>query len=210
MDQFAEQVKAAAKFKVFRDDQQKIVWAQSYLMGSAWQWSSIITTGLEDPELNLRCFHWDTWLADFWAVFCIRNPTQDALTCLDQLQQGSKSITNYCMTFFYLKGRLGHADVESEYVKDHFWKGLSAAAMEALKMAEEAWDILLRCESKLADIAARKKGGWHSGQPHAPSTPAPTHSMMSTTKALVCLVLPSSPADPNTMDVDHAKSTLVG
>ncbi|KAG5332892.1 hypothetical protein C0989_006453, partial [Termitomyces sp. Mn162] len=37
VDQFAEQVKAVAEFEVFRSDQQKIIWAQSYFTGSAYQ-----------------------------------------------------------------------------------------------------------------------------------------------------------------------------
>ncbi|KAG6867181.1 hypothetical protein C0993_005978 [Termitomyces sp. T159_Od127] len=76
----------------------------------------------------------------------------DALTCISLLQQGSKSIMDYCMEFFKLKGKLECADVESKYMKDHFWKGLNAVAMEALVnmdfvMAEETWDNLLHRES---------------------------------------------------------------
>ncbi|KAG6867421.1 hypothetical protein C0993_002963 [Termitomyces sp. T159_Od127] len=183
IDQFAEQVKAAAEFEVFRDDWQKIVWAQSYLTG----------------------FSWDAWLVDFRAAFCTQDQAQDALNRIDQLQQGLKSITDYCTAFFELKGKLELADAESDYIKDRFWKGLNAAAMEALvnmdfQMAEEAQDILLRWESNLADLTARKKGSLHTGSSltlAAPRTTAPAR------------VAPPPPlTDPNAMDVDHAKASL--
>ncbi|KAG6872084.1 hypothetical protein C0993_002452, partial [Termitomyces sp. T159_Od127] len=160
---FAQQVEAAAEFECFRDDRQKIVWAQSYLTGSAWQWSAVIMTGADNSDINPRRFHWDAWLVDFKAAFCTWDQAQDVLTRIRQLQQGSKSITNYCTVFFELKGKLGHVDVEGEYVKDRFWKGLNEVAMEALvnsdfQMAEEACDILLHRESKLANLANRRKG----------------------------------------------------
>ncbi|KAG6879906.1 hypothetical protein C0992_009897 [Termitomyces sp. T32_za158] len=205
-DQFAQQVEAAAEFECFRDDRQKIVWAQSYLTGSARQWSAVITTGVDDPEINPRRFRWDAWLADFRAAFCTRDQAQDALTRIGQLQQGSKSITDYCTAFFELKGKLGPAEAEGEYVKDRFWKGLNAAAMEALvntdyQTAEEARDILLRRESKLADLAVRRKGHWHAGMPMAAASSGSTSSVAARSAP------PPPPADPNAMDVDHAKSS---
>ncbi|KAG6895946.1 hypothetical protein C0992_011375 [Termitomyces sp. T32_za158] len=51
-DQFVRQVEAAAEFEVFWDDHQKILWAQSYLTGSAQAWSCVITTGLDDAAAN--------------------------------------------------------------------------------------------------------------------------------------------------------------
>ncbi|KAG6863850.1 hypothetical protein C0993_010145 [Termitomyces sp. T159_Od127] len=124
VDQFAQQVEAAAEFECFQDDWQKIVWVQLYLTGSAQQWSAVITTGVDDLD--------EAWLADFKAAFCTQDQVQDALTRIGQLQQGSKSITNYYIAFFKLKGKLRHVDAEGEYIKDHFWKGLNAAAMEVL------------------------------------------------------------------------------
>ncbi|KAG6897440.1 hypothetical protein C0993_007508 [Termitomyces sp. T159_Od127] len=123
-DQFVQQVEAAAEFKMFQDNCQKILWAQSYLSGSAQQWSSVITMDLDDPAQNPCCFQWDAWVADFKASFCTRDQAQDALTWIRQLQQGSKSITDYCTAFFELKGRLGQANADSKYVKDRFWKSL--------------------------------------------------------------------------------------
>ena len=98
--------------------------------------------------MNAWRFDWGSWLADFKAAFCTREPEQEALTWLGQLQQGSRSIMDYCTAFFELKGKLGKADAESQYVKDRFWKGLNAAAMKALvntdyETAEQARDILL-------------------------------------------------------------------
>ncbi|KAG5727064.1 hypothetical protein E4T56_gene20328 [Termitomyces sp. T112] len=176
-DQFVRQVEAAAEFEIFRDDCQKILWAQSYLSGSAQQWSSVVTTGSDDPA-------------------------QDALTWIGQLQQGSKSITDYCTAFFELKGRLGQADADSEYVKDCFWKGLTATLMEALvnmdfMTAEEARDILLRRESWLADIAACRKGAWHPG--HAVSSAGSNSAQHPPARSAP----PPPSADPNAMDVDH-------
>lgn len=159
-------MEAAAEFEQFRNERQKVLWAQSYLSSSALAWSRVITTGADDPVLNPRRFLWAAWLNNFQAAFGLQDPAQDALNQIAMLQQGSKSITDYCMAFFELKGKLGPADANSEYIKDRFWKGLSTSAMEALvntdfAMAENARDILLCKESKLADIAARKKGQWH-------------------------------------------------
>ncbi|KAG6875697.1 hypothetical protein C0993_007957 [Termitomyces sp. T159_Od127] len=202
-DQFAEQVKAAAEFETFQDERQKIVWVQSYLTGSAQQWSAVITTGSDDLEINPRRFRWVAWLTDFKAAFCMRDQVQDALTHIGQLTQGSKSITNYCMAFFELKGKLGQADANGEYVKDQFWKGLSAVSMEALvntdyQTVEEAWDILLHCESKLADIATHRKGHWHGGT----SSIATASGSMATTMA-AWSAPPPPPTDPNAMDMQR-------
>ncbi|KAG6867803.1 hypothetical protein C0993_010850 [Termitomyces sp. T159_Od127] len=204
-DQFVRQVEAAAEFEMFQDDCQKILWAQSYLSGSAQQWSSVITTGLDDPAWNPRHFQWDAWVTDFKASFCMRDQAQDALTRIGQRQQGSKSIPDYCTAFFELKGRLGQADADSKYVKDRFWKGLTAASMEALvnmdfTTAEEARDILLQRESRLADIAARRKGTWHPG--HAVASAASNAA----SHPQVCAAPPPPPADPNAMDIDHART----
>ncbi|KAG6894906.1 hypothetical protein C0992_004023 [Termitomyces sp. T32_za158] len=98
-DQFISQVKAAAEFERFCDDHQKILWAQSYLTGSALAWSRVITTGSEDLNLNLRRFVWTAWLADFKAAFGLRDLVQDALNRIGVLQQGSQSITDYCTAF---------------------------------------------------------------------------------------------------------------
>ncbi|KAG5335158.1 hypothetical protein C0989_002093 [Termitomyces sp. Mn162] len=163
VDQFIGQVKAAAKFKRFRDECQKILWVQLYLSGLALTWSHIIMTGDKDPVLNPQHFIWKAWLTDFQMTFGLCNLVQDALNHIAMLQQGSRSITDYCTMFFKLKGRLGASDANSKYIKDCFWKGLNAVAMEALvnmdfAMTEEARDILLYREGKLADMAARKKG----------------------------------------------------
>ncbi|KAG6875691.1 hypothetical protein C0992_002816 [Termitomyces sp. T32_za158] len=119
-DQFAQQVEAAAKFECFQDNRQKIMWAQLYLMASAWQWSAVIMTGMDNPDINPQHFYWEAWLMDFRAAFYMWDQVQDMLTRIGQLQQGSKLITNYCTAFFKLKGKLGRADAEGKYVKDHF------------------------------------------------------------------------------------------
>ncbi|KAG6860535.1 hypothetical protein C0995_010106 [Termitomyces sp. Mi166 len=127
---------------------------------------------------------------------------QDALTHLEQLQQGSRSITDYRTIFFELKGKLGQADAES----------LSPTVMALVntdyKTAEKARDILLRRESKLADIAAKKKGGWHGGN----MTP---YALMSTlalsagpaTNTAAHLAPPPALANPNAMDIDQEKGS---
>ncbi|KAG6895379.1 hypothetical protein C0993_009648, partial [Termitomyces sp. T159_Od127] len=106
---------------------------------------------MDNLDVNLQCFCWEAWLVDFKATFCMQDQAQDTLTRIGQLQQRSKSITNYCMAFFELKGKLGRADMEGEYIKDRFWKGMNMAAMEALvntdyQTAEEARNILLHRE----------------------------------------------------------------
>ncbi|KAG6865019.1 hypothetical protein C0993_008354 [Termitomyces sp. T159_Od127] len=125
--------------------------------------------GMDDPDVNPQRFCWEAWLADFKAAFCTWDQVtwdqvQDALTRIGQLQQGSKSITDYCTAFFKLKGKLGHTDAEGEYVKDCFWKGLNAAAMEALvntdyQTAEEARNILLCHENGAPGGAVPDMGG---------------------------------------------------
>ncbi|KAG6877886.1 hypothetical protein C0993_002724 [Termitomyces sp. T159_Od127] len=204
VDQFVRQVEAVAEFEVFRDDHQKILWAQSYLMGSAQAWSCIITMGSADPGGQRGC-------RTFW----MRDMAQEALNGIAVLQQGSRSITEYCMAFFKLKGRLSPSDAGSDCIKDRLWKGLSAAAMEALvntdydyEMAEQARDILLRWESKLADIAAHRKGTWQATGMTHPWVPTPAVVTPSTTTA-VRVAPPHPPVDANTMDVNHTKATPV-
>ncbi|KAG6876450.1 hypothetical protein C0993_003006 [Termitomyces sp. T159_Od127] len=208
-DQFVRQVEAAAEFERFRDNRQKILWAQSYLSGSAQDWSCIITTGDVDPEFSPRRFQWTAWLTDFKAAFCTCDPAQDALAHIGLLQQGFRSIMDYCTAFFGLRGKLGHADAESEYMKDRFWKGLNAAAMEALVntdfvMAEKVWDILLRCESKLADIVAKRKGQWQGKASRGPVQPTTTTT---TSGAPARMAPPPASQDPDAMDMDHASCT---
>lgn len=163
--------------------------------------------GADHPTMNLRRFEWDAWLADFKAAFGLCDPAQDVLNHIGTLQQGSKSITEYCTMFFELKGKLGPADANSEYIKDRFWKGLSAVAMEALvnmdfTTAEEARDILLCQESKLANIAAKNKGHWHRTGTSKPSSLAPILMSAATT---VHIANPLVPKDPDAMDVDWAQ-----
>ncbi|KAG6902034.1 hypothetical protein C0995_005244 [Termitomyces sp. Mi166 len=119
-DQFVHQIKAAAHFKMFWDDQQKILWAQLYLSESAQDWYCVITTGIGNPKTNSRCFSWKAWLDDFRAGFCMWDPEQNTLTCIGELNQGSKSIMDYCIAYFELKGKLGLADANSEYIKNCF------------------------------------------------------------------------------------------
>lgn len=167
----------------------------------------MITTGSDNPVVNLKRFQWQAWRDDFRAAFCMRDPAQNALACLEQLQQGSKSIMDYCTAFFKLKEKLSSADVVSEYVKNSFWKGLSLAAMEALvntdyEMVEQARDILLQHESKLADITAKRKGNWGGGSSGAPYALTTATSAM---QAVVRSAPPPASADPNTMDIDCAQ-----
>ncbi|KAG6895647.1 hypothetical protein C0993_009344 [Termitomyces sp. T159_Od127] len=206
VDQFISQVEATAEFERFCDDRQKILWAQLYLTALALTWSRVITTGFEDPDLNPRHFVWTAWLVDFKAAFGLRDPVQDALNCIGVLQQGLRSIMEYCMVFFELKGRLGPSNANSEYVKDRFWKGLSTAAMEALvntdfAMAKEAHNVLLRHESKLADIAAWRKGQWHGLHLKAAAMVPVAGSAMATARSAP----PPALRDPDAMDVDRAQ-----
>ncbi|KAG6868122.1 hypothetical protein C0993_007380 [Termitomyces sp. T159_Od127] len=119
-DHFISQVKATAEFKAFCNKHQKVLWMQLYLTGSALIWSHVITTGLDDLATNSWCFEWAAWLGDFRAAFGLHDLAQDALTRIRSLQQGLKTITEYCTAFFKLKGKLGPIDANSEYIKDHF------------------------------------------------------------------------------------------
>ncbi|KAG6878324.1 hypothetical protein C0993_008502 [Termitomyces sp. T159_Od127] len=204
VDQFISQVKAMAEFEAFHDKRQKILWAQLYLTGSALAWSHIITMGSNDLAANPWHFGWAVWLGNFRAAFSLRDLAQDALTQIGSLQQGSKTITEYCTAFFELKSKLGPADTNSKYVKDCFWKVSSVAAMEALMntdfaTAEEAWNILLCHDSKLADIAVRWKGQWHSVGAPKLSSLAPALAALS---AVHVATLPGL-KDPDAMDVDR-------
>ncbi|KAG6860303.1 hypothetical protein C0995_012925 [Termitomyces sp. Mi166 len=200
VDQYVHQVLAAAKFENFQNEEQKIVWAQSYLSVN---WFYVIMEGPGDSENNPCHFQWEAWLRDFKALYCTWELEQDALAWLGQLQQGSKSIIDYCKTFFELQKKLKEADAASEWVKDQFWKGLNAAAVKALmnmddKMSEE--------ESKLADIAAKEKSGWHTGNSFATrALSAPSASSSAVQPQVLTHLAPSpAPADPNAMDVDQA------
>ena len=113
----------------------------------------------------------------------------------------------YCTVFFELKGQLEPANAESRYVKDRFWKGLGMAVMEALvntdfKTAEEAHNILLWWEGKLADIAACKKGQWQGS-----SMPKHAASMLAAAlpSAMACSAPPPLPKNLDAMDVDWAQ-----
>ncbi|KAG6859679.1 hypothetical protein C0995_005786 [Termitomyces sp. Mi166 len=193
------------------DEEQKIVWAQSYLSDSALNWFYVIMEGPGDSDSNLHCFQWEAWLGDFKALYCTWKLEQDMLAWLEQLQQSFKSITDYCATFFELKGKLREADAASEWVKDQFWKGLNAAAMKALmnmdyKTLEEVQNILLWWESKLADIAAKEKSGWHIGNSFAlRASSAPSAlSLAVQPQVLTHSAPPPAPADPNAMDINRA------
>ncbi|KAG6877372.1 hypothetical protein C0993_008115 [Termitomyces sp. T159_Od127] len=169
VEQFVHQIKVAAELEVFHNDWQKILWVQSYLMGSANAWSNVIMMGPDDSAFGL----WD--------------PAQDVLNHIGVLQQGSKSIMD-------------------EYIKDHFWKGLGVATMELLvntnyEMAEQAWDILLRQESKLANIAAWRKGVWQAVHAAVPCALASLSLAVNTSAHIA----PPPLADPNAMDMDQAK-----
>ncbi|KAG6859903.1 hypothetical protein C0995_002232 [Termitomyces sp. Mi166 len=186
-DQFTHQVEAVAEFENFCDECQKILWAQSYLTRSAQDWSCVIMTGAANPKLNPCQFEWTMCLMDFKAAFCMWNPVQDALTWIRQLQPGFK---------------VDYGLLER--------KGLNSAAMEALvntnyKTVEEAWNILLHRESKLVDIAAKKKGGWHANS----VTHASVSALLVSTSTSVPArsVLPTAPADPNAMDVDYKETS---
>ncbi|KAG6866602.1 hypothetical protein C0993_007497 [Termitomyces sp. T159_Od127] len=138
-DQFISQVEAAAEFERFHNNWQKILWVQLYLTALALMWSHVITTGSEDLDLNLQHFVWMAWLADFKAVFGLRNLAQDAFNRIGVLQQGLRSIMEYYTVFFELKEHLRPSNANSEYVKDQFWKGLSVVVMEALVNTTLPW-----------------------------------------------------------------------
>ena len=78
--------------------------------------------------------------------------------------------------------------------------------MEALvntdyETVKQTRDILLRCESKLADIVAKRKGNWgggNSGAPCALATAPPAQQAVVRSMPLPKL------ANPNAMDVDCA------
>ncbi|KAG6894463.1 hypothetical protein C0993_011418, partial [Termitomyces sp. T159_Od127] len=168
--------------------------------------------GSNDEVLNPRHFQWVAWLADFRAAFGLRDLAQDVLNRIEVLQQGSKTITEYCTTFFELKGRLSPMDAASDYVKDRFWKGLNVAAMEALvnsdfNMVEQARDILLHREHRLTDLAAQRKSGWQAAGANGHHTAASKPGTSAAT-TMVCAALPSPSADLNAMDVDQAKTAL--
>ncbi|KAG6883231.1 hypothetical protein C0993_007276, partial [Termitomyces sp. T159_Od127] len=155
---------------------------------------------------------WAAWLADFRAAFGLQDLAQDALNHIAVLQQGFKTIMEYCTTFFELKGRLSPMDATSDYMKDRFWKGLNVAAMEALvnsdfDTVEQACNILLHREHRLTDLVVQRKSGWQAAGANShrmaaltPSTPAAT--------TMVHAVLPPPPANLNAMDVDQAKMAL--
>ena len=52
-DQFLHQISSAAKFQNFTNDEQKILWAESFLSGQAHTWSATITSQ-GDPTSNPR------------------------------------------------------------------------------------------------------------------------------------------------------------
>lgn len=77
-------------------------------------------TGPDNMDINPCRLQWAMWLADFKAAFRMHNLAQDALNWIGVLQQGLKSITEYCMAFFKLKGKLSLANTNSNYMKNCF------------------------------------------------------------------------------------------
>lgn len=216
-DQFVQQVSNAAKFEVFSDDEQRILWAQSFLSHQALAWSSVITSN-GDAASNPRRYDWDLWLAAFKSAYCTRDAAADALQRLGALSQGTKSITEYCTRFEELRVKLEKGDQDGAWVRDRFWAGLSLLSKEALvnsdyKTVEEAQEILLKRETRLADLEATRRSQQPQRQgnnssssalrppvvaPRAnPPTPAVHHPVVSAP--------PPATRDPNAMDVDGGR-----
>ncbi|KAG6876007.1 hypothetical protein C0993_006263 [Termitomyces sp. T159_Od127] len=118
-DQFTHQVEAAAEFELFRDDRQKIVWAQSYLSGLAQEWLYVITTGSGDPDLNPRRFQWDAWLADFWATFCTRVKIHHRLLEEVEIERILRERRTRGGVAEFLVRWKGYDDSEDEWLKEY-------------------------------------------------------------------------------------------
>lgn len=223
-ERFVQQIIVAAKFEHFDNDEQKVLWAQSYLTGTAHSWSALITFG-EPGTTDIRKVDWEAWIAGFRETFGTRDVAQDAMRKLNALVQGSKSITDYTTEFRELVSRLPFSEQTGEFVNSRYWDGLTLASKQNLvgtdfTTAAEAQAILLRRESRLSDIAsqARRMGGGvpsHSGRPSASAqastvthqrTPAPAPQPQSSRASPAAVAAPPAPSrDPNAMDVDGAR-----
>jgi len=217
-DQFLHQISSAAKFQVFADDEQKILWAESFLSSQAHTWSATITSH-GDPASNPRRYIWTDWVKAFTDTFCTRDPQTLAITRLGVLTQGTKTITAYCTEFRDLVAKLDRADQEGGWVRQRFWDGLNAMAKSSLvntdyKTVEEAQDILLRREIRLGDVEAATRT--HNQRtvlpspqvkmvsPHAP-IPQASAPQVRPVQPTVQSAPPPTTKDPNAMDVDGSR-----
>ena len=218
-DHFVHQISNAAKFETFLSDEQKIIWAESFLTGQALSWSATITA-FGKPADNPACYDWTVWLRSFRETFCTWDAAADALRKLAALSQGSKSITQYCTEFKELSVRLSAADQCGKFVKERFWAGLNVAAKQALvtsdfKTINEAQDLLLCRESRLADIESAVQlskprgiqaqlGGAASGAKASANFQKAGGGQTSSTPSAQASNPPAS-KDPNAMEVDAAR-----
>lgn len=217
-DQYLRQIVRAARFETFVDDAQRILWAESYLTGQAHTWSSVITG--DASTVNPLRDDWNAWSRAFSDTFCTREPAREAYVKLSSLHQGSKTITAYTTEFRELVSRLPPSEQTGFFINGRYWDGLNPVAKQALvntdyTTAAEAQDILLRRESRLADIAAQQKStSGHSSSAFGRSS-APTHVARAQPAAGATPTPPPRPAqfsapapsrDPNAMEVDAAKS----
>lgn len=221
-DQFLHQISSAAKFQTFADDEQKILWAESFLSSQAHTWSATITSH-GDPADNPRRYIWTDWVKGFTDAFCTRDPQTLAITRLGVLNQGTKTITAYCTEFRDLVTKLDKADQEGGWVRQRFWDGLNAMGKSSLvntdyKTVEEAQDILLRREIRLGDVeaATRTHNQQSSARPVLPSpqvktvsprAPVPQASTpyVRPVQHIAQSAPPPATKDPNAMDVDGSR-----
>jgi len=217
-DLFLHQTTVAAKFENFSDDVQKILWAQSYLSGQAQLWSVVVTTSL-GAEYAAAHTTWTGWVEAFKQTFCSRNVAREALQQLNQLHQGSNSITHYTTQFRELVAKLPAAEQTGNFIDNRYWEGLSLASKQNLVgtdfvTAAQAQEILLRRESRLADISAqvqRTKGATQfrasAGTSQLPNSQSASISATGAAPrpAQAQASLPLPPRDPNAMDVDGAR-----
>jgi hypothetical protein len=224
-DRFLRQVTTAAKFTSFESEEQQIAWAETFLTGQALDWSAVITSSAADP----RRTSWDLWVEAFRSVFCTRDAANEALTRLQGLTQGSKTISAYVTEFQELRSRLDVGDQGGAWIEKRFWDGLNTETMEALassdyKTVEEAQEILLRREARLASLNARRAQAARNTTPRQHQTPpaaapraapaqaqaqparTPAQPARASAPTPAVSATPRPPADPNAMDVDAARA----
>jgi hypothetical protein len=125
--------------KEFQDDQDKIIFALSYMKGgTAGPWAAEVVRQYQDSPEPLYP-DWNTFLQEFKAAFGDPDPGSTARFKMDQLKQGSHSVEEYVAKFKELASQTKYNDAAHI---EKFEKGLNSALVDKIYSLPEMPDTL--------------------------------------------------------------------
>ncbi|KZP17787.1 hypothetical protein FIBSPDRAFT_956894 [Athelia psychrophila] len=140
-------------------------------------WSSNITN---TQSFGTARFNFDTWLAEFRAMFCLCDRASDACKALHSLSMGNQSISTYCNEAKAIILDLAPGDHSSDLVLDRFKVGLSVVAATCLlnmqpkyTTIDQALTYLLANEQDFIELDRRLAASHRVPQPARPSVAPP-------------------------------------